>query len=204
MPSLMYPLDLRFKLVAFSPQIYVKDAAGNEQMFIHQKVFKLKEDILVFNSSKKERVIFRIRADRVIDFSSTYRFFMGDTQENPFGAIKRKGMRSFWRATYYVEYGSQITHHVKEDNPWVKVWDSLLGEVGGGLLTGYFFNPSYTLYRGENREDESQPIMRLSKKKSFTERSYSIELLDPSISNEEEVLSVLSMMMMIQLERYRG
>ena len=205
MPALQYPLNLRFKLVALAPRIYITDATGAEQMFIHQKIFKLKEDILVYNNSNKERVIFRIRADRIIDFSATYRFFMGEG-EQPIGAIKRKGMRSLWRATYFADNSmGQTSHHLKEDNPWTKVLDSLVSEVPVvSLFGGYMFNPSYTIYRGDNRDDESQPVMKLKKNRAFFESSYAIDLVDTSVGQEEEITALLSLIMLVQLERYRG
>lgn len=206
MPSLQYPLELRFKLLAFAPRIHVTDSAGVERMFINQKIWNLKEDVLVYNNSNKENVIFRIRADRIIDFSATYRFYQGDGQGEPFGSVKRKGMRSLWRATYYVDVASgQTSHHIKEDNPWTKVLDGLFSEIPiVGMFTGYVFNPSYTIYRSADRNDESHPIMHLKKNSAFFESSYALELADPSITQEEEILCLMSFMMFIQLERRRG
>ena len=206
MSALQYPLELRFKLFAFAPRIHVTDSAGVERMFINQKVWNLKEDILVYNNSNKENVIFRIRADRIIDFSARYRFYQGEGQGNSFGSVKRKGMRSIWRATYFVDTTDDVTsHHIKEDNAWTKVWDSLFSEIPIlGMFTGYVFNPSFTVYRSADRNDESHPIMRLSKNKAFFESSYTLELVDPSISQEEELLCLMSMIMLVQLERRRG
>ena len=204
MAVFQYPINLRFKLIALAPRIIVTDAMGTEQMFVHQRTFKLKEDIILFNNSKKEREIFRIQADRIIDFSATYRF--KDANQNPLGAVKRKGIRSLWRATYFSDNPTgQTTHHVKEDNPWTKVIDALMNEVPFlGFFTGYFFNPSYTAYRGANREDESQPVMKLEKQPAFFESSYHIQLVDQSISQAEELQLILSLLMIVQLERRRG
>mgnify|MGYP000594785739 CR=1 FL=1 len=48
-----YPLNLSFKIVAIAPQIYVSDAQGGSVCFVKQKLFKLKEDIIVFSDSSK-------------------------------------------------------------------------------------------------------------------------------------------------------
>jgi uncharacterized protein YxjI len=200
MPALQYPLDLRFRLIALAPRIHVTDAAGTERMFIHQKTFALKEDILVYNNSNKNNVIFRIRADRIIDFSATYRFYQGEG-EQLLGAVKRKGMRSLWRATYLIDDANgQSTHHIKEDNPWVKIWDGLLPDI----ISGFFLHPSYTVYRGANREDESSPVMTLQKKSGFFEGRYGIELRVPDLSQNEEIAALLALIMLVQLERRRG
>lgn len=205
MPALQYPLSLRFKLVALAPRIFVTDAAGTERMFIHQKTFKLKEDILIYNNSNKNNVIFRIRADRVIDFSARYNFYQGEG-EQLLGSVKRKGMRSLWRATYFVDDpNGQTTHHIKEDNPWTKVGDAVLSEIPiVNFFTGYMFHPSYTVFRGDNRDDESQPVMRLAKQPAFWESQYEIDILDSSMSQNEEINALLSLVMLVQLERRRG
>jgi uncharacterized protein YxjI len=205
MPVFQYPLELRFKLIALAPRISVTDASGQEQLFVNQKILNLREDVRIYNNSSKETEVFRMKADRIIDFSATYRFTKSAT-ESPLGAVKRKGMRSIWRATYFSDdAGGTSTHHIKEDNPWVKVGDALLGEVPGlNFFTGYFLNPSYTVYRGENREDESQPVMHLVKQPAFWESKYEVTLADQSIQEDEEMRILLSLLMTVQLERRRG
>ena len=205
MPVFQYPLELRFKLIALAPRISVTDAAGVERLFVNQKILNLREDVRIYNNSNKEQEVFRMKADRIIDFSATYRFTNSQT-ESPLGAIKRKGMRSLWRATYFSDAASgDSTHHIKEDNPWVKVGDALLSEVPFlGFFTGYFLNPSYTAYRGTDREDESQPVMHLTKQPAFWESKYSITLEDPSVAPDEEMRILLSLLMTVQLERRRG
>jgi len=205
MPAFQYPLELRFKLIALAPRISVTDATGQEQLFVNQKILNLKEDVRIYRTSQKQHEVFRMKADRIIDFSATYRFTNSAT-ESPLGAVKRKGMRSLWRATYFSDdAGGASTHHIKEDNPWVKVGDALLSEVPFlGFFTGYFLNPSYTAYRGQDREDESQPVMHLTKQPAFWESKYSVELADPSVSEDEEMRILLSLLMTVQLERRRG
>ena len=40
---MQYPLELSFKIIALAPQIYVKDARGQELLYVRQKLLKLKE-----------------------------------------------------------------------------------------------------------------------------------------------------------------
>ena len=74
MPVLQYPLELRFKLIALAPRISVTDATGQERLFVNQKILNLREDVRIYNNSNKEQEVFRMKADRIIDFSATYRF----------------------------------------------------------------------------------------------------------------------------------
>ena len=64
-----YPLQIRFKVVAFAPQIFVEDAQGNTICYVKQKLFKLKEDIQVFSDPTKSRQIASIKANKIIDWS---------------------------------------------------------------------------------------------------------------------------------------
>jgi hypothetical protein len=196
-----FPLHLRFKLVALAPQIYITDANGQEILFVRQKILNLKEDVRIFSDSSKSREIFRINADRIIDFSANYRF-TDSSNEQPLGSIKHKGLRSIWKATYLVhDPANQQRFHITEDNPWVKVGDMLFSEIPIlGFFTGYLFHPTYTAYRSDNE----QPVMRLEKQPAFFERSFDIQKLDNNLSDEEEKLLLLSFMMKIQLERSRG
>ena len=95
-----YPLELSFKLIALASQIYVRDANGNLIGYVKQKLFKLKEDINVFADEGQTQLLYNIKADRVIDFSARYNFT--DASGTPLGSIKRKGMRSIFRANYEI------------------------------------------------------------------------------------------------------
>ncbi|MCB9453992.1 MAG: hypothetical protein H6672_21370 [Anaerolineaceae bacterium] len=201
MSYLQYPLHLRFKLVALAPQIYVTDANGEDVLFVRQKILNLREDVRIFRDSSKSEEIYRINADRIIDFSANYHFTDSRTEQR-LGSIKHKGMRSIWKATYLVSDDvDQQGFHINEDNPWAKVMDALLGEIPVlGMFTGYVFHPTYTAFH----ENTEKPAMRLEKKPSFFERSYEIHKLDDDLAQHEEQLLLLSFMMMIQLERSRG
>ncbi len=199
--QVQYPLHMSFKIIAFGPQIYVSDSSGREVMFVHQKALKLKEDINVFTDRSKNQTLFNIKADRIIDFSANYHFT--DTMGNPLGSIKREGMRSIWKASYNVmDAAGTVVGHIKEDNAWVKVIDALLSEIPlVGIFSGYFFNPSYTLYRGM---DDSTPAMHLKKQPALFEGKFEIQRAAEPMNDNEETLWQLSFLMMVLLERARG
>ena len=130
-----YPLQLTFKLWAFAPQISVVDAQGNNQFYVRQKLFKLKEAINVFVDEQKTQILYNIKADRIIDFSAKYHF--SDVNGTDMGAVKRRGLRSLWRARYDIFEGETIVMTIQEENPWVKIMDALFAEIPiVGLFTG--------------------------------------------------------------------
>jgi hypothetical protein len=200
MTSFHYPLDLRFKLVALAPRIIVTDANGNDVCFVSQKTFKLREDIQVFSDESKTTELYRIRADKIMDFNTTYSFSDSRTGQ-ALGAIRSKGWRSIWRATYeIVDAAGNLTHTITEDNPWIKVGDALLGELPFvGMFTGYFLHPKYS---GIDVHTQ-QPDMSLKKESAFFEGRYTLEQ-HGEMSHEDEERLVLSFMLMVQFMRRRG
>lgn len=198
-----YPLKMSFKILALAPQIFVRDAAGQEIMYVKQKLFKLKEAINIFSDQSQANQIYSIKADRVLDFSARYNFT--DSQGMNLGAVKRRGMRSLWKASYDLLEGEMVKFQIQEENALVKLIDSLVSEIPVvGMLTGYIFNPVYLVTRSSNGAGPGPVVMRLKKEPSFLESSFSIEKVDPTLTEKEEEQILLGLLMMLLLERSRG
>jgi hypothetical protein len=198
-----FPLKMNFKILAVAPQIFVRDATGIEILYVKQKLFKLKEAINVFSDQSQARQLYSINAERIIDFSARYNFT--DGQGMNLGAVKRRGMRSIWKASYDVLQGDSIVFHIQEENAFVKVMDGCFSEIPVvGMLSGYVFNPAYLVTRPTGSGDPGPTVMRLAKEPAFLESSFSIEKVDPSLNEREEEQILLSLMMMVLLERSRG
>lgn len=193
-----YPIKLSFKLLAIASQIYVRDANGQLIGYVKQKLLKLKEDINVFADEQQTQHLYKIKADRIIDFSAKYNF--SDAQGRALGSIRRKGMRSIFKAHYMIfDENENQTMEIHEENGWVKVVDALLGEVPIlGMFTGYFFNPSYIVTRMDGTQ-----VARLKKQPAFMEGIFELEPL-MAIPAEDEVELLLSVLTMTLLERNRG
>jgi uncharacterized protein YxjI len=193
-----YPLDLSFKILAIAPQIFVHDANGALVLYVKQKAFKLKEDVSVYADEAQARLVFRIAADRVIDFNARYE--ISGASGEKIGAIKRQGMRSLWKSHYDVtDARGAAVYSIREANPWTKVFDQLLGEVPVlGALTGYVFHPAYVVAR-----PNGTPMFRVTKRPAFLEGKYRITI-EGKYAENEEPLALASMMMMLLLERMRG
>lgn len=192
-----YPLHLRFKRLALSPQITVTDAAGNVVFYVKQKAFKLKEAVTVFADLEQSRPLFTIKADRVLDFGAQYR--IADTAGRPLGHVQRQGMRSIWRAHFEIATAGGAVLTLREENPWVKVLDGLVGDIPViGLFSGYFLNPTYLVSRADGTA-----VLRLKKEPALTEGKYSIHRLAP-LEAGDETTALLGVMMMTLLERSRG
>lgn len=192
-----YPLTLRFKIFAIAPQISVEDANGTLLHYVRQKVLKLREEVTVFADRERTVPGFSINADRIIDFSARYRFT--DTDGTDLGSVKRQGVKSLWKARYDIYSGESVVMDISEDDPWIKVADAILSQVPFvGVAANYLFHPSYTVTR-----TDGAPVMRLTKRPAFWEGRFSIEKL-ADLSEDEETLVLLSLLMMVLLERGRG
>ena len=193
-----YPLTLSFKLLALASQIHIRDADGNLIGYVKQKLLKFKEEINVFADERQMQKLFTIKADRVFDFSAKYNFT--DSYGNFIGAIKRRGMRSIWKANYEIYDSADIQNlQIAEESAWVKVFDALIGEIPiVGMFGGYVFNPTYIVTR-----TDGTPVARLRKQPAFFESQFSLEKT-VEFSEDEEIRVLLGVLMMTLLERSRG
>ncbi|TXE17089.1 hypothetical protein ES692_10540 [Psychroserpens burtonensis] len=198
MKDLNFPISFTFHVTTLSNDFSAKDANGRTVAYVRQKMFKLKEDINIYDNENRTRLTHNIRADKWIDFSAAYSF--KDAQGKEIGKIARKGWASVWKAHYeLIDQHQKLQYHIREDNAWVKVLDSVLGQlpiIGG--LTGYLFNPSYTV-----TDLNDQAICQLKKEASFFGRKFKLSKLKP-IDHEDDERIVLGFMMMVLLERRRG
>ena len=194
---MQYPLDLRFKLFALSQQITLRDAGGNSILYVKQKMFRLKEKVEVFSDASLQKKLFEINADRIIDFSANYRFTAADGTD--WGSVRRKGMRSLWSAHYEVIENDQVDMHIREENPWIRVIESVLGEIPLiGFVFLYMLNPTYLITLADG-----SPALRAIKKPSIFERYFVIEKV-AELDQDDELRALLSLIMMVLLEKSRG
>jgi len=194
---LHYPLDLRFKIVTFGTRVRVTDATGTEIAYLRKKKFRLKEEVTVYTDEDQSRVLFRINADRMLDFSANYAIAGGDGMA--LGAVRRQGMRSIWRSSYGIADATRNEFgRIREENACVKVADGLLEMLPfGDALGGLFFNPSYLI------SVRSTPVLRLRKRRALLEGRFTLAKL-ADVPEREEQLLLASTLMMLILERDRG
>lgn len=198
MQNIVFPINLKFKIGTLANDFVATDGQGKSVAYVRQKMFKLKENIEIFSDESKSQLNYTIKADRWLDFSAAYAFY--DANGGVFGKIARKGWRSIWKAKYeIIDQNDNLQYTIGEENGWVKVMDSMLGEIPIlGMLTGYFFNPTYLVV-----DTNEKPVVRLSKQASFWGRNFEIEKVGTMDSDDDDRI-LLGLMMMILLERRRG
>jgi len=193
-----YPLQLSFEILSIAKKLSVVDASGKLCLFVKQKAFKLKESVTVFADVNQQVPMYELGADRIIDFSASYHFKEARGGAH-LGSVKRQGMKSLWKARYDIVNGGGPVLKIQETNPWAKVCDSLFGEIPIlGMFSGYVFHPEYEVVR-----EDGTSVMRLKKEPAFFQGKFSIEKLG-AMSEEEETRILLSLIMMVLLEKQRG
>ena len=169
-----------------------------ESIFDHQTDYARVTTPFKLTDEAQSKQIFGIRADRVIDFSARYNFT--DAAGNLYGSIRRKGMRSIWKAHYeiYDERENPVME-IHEESAWVKVLDGLVGELPlVGMFTGYFFNPAYLVSRANGTI-----VARLQKQPAFFEGKFQLTQ-QAQMDEREETRVLLGVLTMTLLERSRG
>jgi len=192
-----YPLQLRFKILALAPQVYVQDATGAEVCYVKQKLLRLREKVEVFTDSSRSTLLCTIQADRIIDFNACYAFHMSDG--TLLGKVRRRGLRSLWSAHYEIlDDAGHVVFEIREQNPMVKFLEGLLDSIPlVGLFSGYFLHPYYAILRN------GSPVVEMKKKPAFFESHFTIEK-SADLDAKAELRIVLSLLMFVLLERSRG
>ena len=194
---LNYPLELSFKIATIGTRVRIVDAAGRQVAYLRKKKFRLKEDVRVYEDEDRSRLLFRIRADRVVDFGASYAVSGPDGR--PLGAVRQRGVRSLWKSTYEVGNAQgKMIGVIHEENPFVKGLDSLAEALPfADALGGLIFNPAYLVDLG------GETVLRMQKERSVFESRFRLEKLGDFSEDEEELL-LASLMMVLLLERDRG
>lgn len=197
MKDLQYPLHFRFRVTSLANDFSAKDALGNSIYYVREKIFTIRDHIMVYRDESKAELLYELKSNKLIDFQQT--FTITDRNGKVIGKVRRKSIKSLWRSTFnLMDANDQQDHTIKEKNPWVKFWDGLFGELPLiGMLSGYVFNPSYLL-----RDNNEEAVFEITKEPSFFGRKFIVnKLTDKEVDDER---FVLSLMLMILIERRNG
>lgn len=143
-PIFQYPTYLlKRQVLALTGKFRFYDPAGSLVMFSEQKMFRLREDIRVYDGEDKTREVLSIQARQIIDFSAAYDVV--DTEANQkVGVLRRKGLRSILRDEWEVlDANDRLIGQLFEDS----VGLALLRR----LLLGSWLPQNYDLTVGETR-----------------------------------------------------
>jgi uncharacterized protein YxjI len=143
-PIFQFPTYLlRRQAIALTGKFRFYDPAGRMVMFSEQKMFRLREDIRVYDGEDKAREVLSVKARQIMDFSAAYDVV--DTELNQkVGVLRRKGLRSILRDEWEVlDPNDRVIGQLFEDS----VGLALLRR----LVLGSWLPQNYDLTVGETR-----------------------------------------------------
>jgi len=134
---------LKRQVLALTGKIRIYAPDGSLLLYSQQKMFRLKEDIRVYNDEERSQELLYIQARAYLDFSAAY-----DVQDSlsgeKVGVLRRKGWRSLLRDEWEIlDAMDQPLAILHEDNPT----RALLRR----LLLGTLLPQNYDILTGETR-----------------------------------------------------
>ena len=190
---LNYPLKMSFKVLAINPQVKITDASGQTVLYVKEKAFTLKLDIKVFSDEGQKQQLYQIKADRALAMNIP--FSITTPEGRLLGGVTRPGMKSLWKATYQVsDANNSEVAVVHEENPWLKVADSLLSDIP---FVHMLINPGYLV------DLRGQTVLYLKKQPSLIDRQFKLEKRG-DLSEADEKLLIAAVLLTLMLERMRG
>jgi len=134
---------LKRQAIALTGKFRFYDPAGRLVMFSEQKMFRLREDIRVYDGEDKAREVLSIKARQIMDFSAAYDVI--DTEMNQkVGVLRRKGLRSLLRDEWEVlDVNDNVIGKLFEDS----IGLALLRR----LVLGSWLPQNYDITVGESR-----------------------------------------------------
>ncbi len=108
---------LKRQIFALTGKVRVYSPSGMLMLYSEQKMFKLREDIRIFDDETKTREVLWIQARQIIDFAAAYDV-TDQTTGQKVGALRRKGWRSMLRDAWEVlDPVDQVIGTIQEDSP---------------------------------------------------------------------------------------
>ena len=134
---------LKRQAIALTGKFRFYDPAGRLVMFSEQKMFRLREDIRVYDGEDKAREVLSVKARQIMDFSAAYDVV--DTELNQkVGVLRRKGLRSILRDEWDVLDAN--------DQPIGQLFEDSIGlALLRRLLLGSWLPQNYDMTVGETR-----------------------------------------------------
>lgn len=93
--------SLQRKVLALTGKFNFYGPQGQFILYSEQRMFKLKEDVSVYNGPDKSQELLRIKARQVIDFSAAYDV-LDPMEKIKVGTLQRRGLRSIARDEWQI------------------------------------------------------------------------------------------------------
>ncbi len=172
------------KFWAVAGQVHIWDSSNNLVCYVKQKLFKLREDLTVYNDEKMTEPVLNIKARQIIDFSAAYDIVDVATGEKV-GALKRKGMKSLIKDEWII---------MDTDDRQI----ALMGEeTTGGAIASRMINlipQTYVIRMAD------EIIARFKQQVALAVHKFDIEFMDDGGSKMDRRLGMGALMLLLLIE----
>ena len=171
---------LKRQVLALTGKVRVYTSSGMPALYSEQKMFKLREDIRVFEDEAKIREVLWIQARQVIDFAAAYDV-IDQTMGQKVGALRRKGWASMLRDAWEVlDPHDRVMGFIQEDSPT----KAMLRR----LVFGWLLPQSYEVFIGESLTATFQQRFHLLRYEMDVAFLASEQALDPRLGLAAAIL----------------
>lgn len=179
---LHYPVTATFSILSIGQTVRVNDSLATLILYVKQKAFRLKADVVVYADEQQTQPVYRIRGDRMM---GSVKYVVGTADGRPLGSLQRQWGSVLWRATHRIfDRNDTEIGTIRQQNPWIRVLHGFAEEIPlVGVFVAMFLNPTYRV-----DVPDGTTVMRLVKKTSFASRSFVIESVVPLRHETEEVV----------------
>lgn len=134
---------LKRQVLALTGKFRLYSPDGELVMYSQQKMFKLREDIRIYDDEMRSNELLLIKARNIIDFSAAYDV-VDATTNTKVGVLRRKGMRSIMRDEWEILDAN--------DQPvGVLIEDDMTRALLRRFLLGAFLPQDYDILIGNQR-----------------------------------------------------
>jgi hypothetical protein len=134
---------LKRQVFALTGKLRFFDPQGQQVLYVEQKMFRLKEDIRVYNDEQKSQEVLLIKARQIVDWDAAYDV-IDPASGQKVGVLRRKGWSSMVRDEWEVLDAN--------DQPFaVLIEDNLGRALLRRFLLGSLMPQDYDLLIGETR-----------------------------------------------------
>ncbi len=171
-----------FSILSIGQTVRVTDSLGTQILYVKQKAFRLKTDVVVYADETQTQPVYGIRGDRVM---GSVKYAVTAADGRALGSLQRQWGSFLWSATYRIFDANDVElGTIRQQNPWIRVLHGLVADIPIiGIVGQMFVNPTYLV-----EVPVGNPLMRLVKKASFTARTFVIESTAPLRSDVEQVV----------------
>ena len=179
---LHYPVTATFSILSIGQTVRVNDSLATLILYVKQKAFRLKAEVIVYADEQRTQPVYRIRGDRMM---GSVKYAVSTADGRSIGSLQRQWGSFLWRATYRLfDRNDREIGTIRQQNPWIRVLHGLAEEIPlMGVFVAMLLNPTYRV-----DAPDGTTVMRLVKKTSFVSRSFVIESVVPLGRETEEVV----------------